>query len=112
MTDRHIHCIFCLKCKDNEECCKCLKTNQIFYPLHGDPSKGQKGWFEPHCEHFIPNPRLLLTYFIYHFNFIDVFEIADIEQKKTLTVSEKMDECVKLADKFLNKYGWGDNYEI
>lgn len=117
MTDRHIHCVYCKKSwlgevsiskdgtindDDAEEICECSRTGEIFYPLRGDSSK--KGWFEPHCDYFIPNPRLLLTYFIYYLDRDDIVEIAATEAKTTLTVAERMEECTKLADKFLDKY--------
>lgn len=51
MTYRHIHCVHCVRIEN--ECRKCIKHNIIFYPLHGDPTQNQKGWFENHCNDFI-----------------------------------------------------------
>lgn len=84
MTDRHIHCVFCEQIQDDRY--KCIKHHKYFPHFH---HPYDEGWFDPHCEDYIPKPCLLLSYYIY--------------ESKNFSL-EKREDCYKEANEFLKKH--------
>lgn len=86
MTDRHIHCVFCDNIK--HDIYRCIKHDKTFTTL---PTPDNEGWFQAHCDDYIPKPCLLLSYYIF--------------ESENLPL-EKREDCYKQANYFLEKHGW------